>query len=55
VRIGGRWHAIVHARNGAILAKDIERKTIQEDAWARGQSAVETSLAFQPPRVRQAG
>jgi hypothetical protein len=51
-RLGGTWHAVVHDPDGAIVERDIEGKTIR-NAIARAEWAVETKLAFRPPRSGQ--
>jgi len=48
VRLGDAWHAVVHARSGAIIERDIEGPT-RRHAMAQAEWAVERRLAFRPP------
>ena len=48
VHLGDAWHAVVQARSGAIIERDIEGRT-RRHAMAQAEWAVERRLAFRPP------
>ena len=53
VRLDDTWYAVVRARSGAILERDIEGRTWRH-AKAQAEWVVERNLAFRPP-VRRVG
>jgi len=48
VRLDDTWHAVVHARSGTVIERDIEGRTWR-DAMAQAEWVIERRLAFRPP------